>query len=224
MALAHASGLGTLFDPTALLHAVGPFAIPVLVIIVFIETGLLFPFLPGDSLVFAAGIVSVSLGLSVPVLILVVALAAAAGGEVGYLIGRRLSGRLFKPGARVFKSRYRDQADAFFARYGAPSIVLARFVPIVRTYVPPIVGSSKMSLGRFTLWNAIGAAAWSLILCLAGYLLGKIPAVANNVELIAVAIVVVSVLPIAIGILRRRAAASHPVATTDDKEPATPML
>jgi membrane-associated protein len=224
MALAHTSGLGTLFDPTALLHAAGPFAISVLIIIVFIETGLLFPFLPGDSLVFAAGIVSVSLGLSLPVLVLVVALAAAAGGEVGFLIGRRLGGRLFRPDARVFKLRYREQADAFFARYGAPSIVLARFVPIVRTYVPPIVGASKMSLRRFTVWNAIGAVAWALVLSVAGFLLGRIPAVSNNVELIAVAIVVVSVLPIVIGMLRRRIrAARHPIAA-EQKEPATPIL
>jgi membrane-associated protein len=208
MVLAQVSGLGTLLDPTALLQAAGPFAITVLILIVFIETGLLFPFLPGDSLVFAAGIVSVSIGLSLPVLILVVALAAVAGGEVGYLIGRRMGGRLFKPDARVFKTKYRDQANAFFARYGAPSIVLARFVPIVRTYVPPIVGASKMSLRRFTLWNAIGAVAWALVLSVAGFLLGKIPAVANNVELIAVAIVVVSVLPIAIGILRQRSSAA----------------
>lgn len=225
MAFAHASGLGTLFDPTAILHAVGPFAIPVLILIVFIETGLLFPFLPGDSLVFAAGVVSVSLGLPLPVLILVVTIAAAAGGEVGYFIGRRLGGRLFKPDARVFKTRYRDQADAFFVRYGAPSIVLARFVPIVRTYVPPIVGSSRMSLRRFSIWNVVGAAVWSLVLCVAGYLLGKIPAVANNIELIAVAIVVVSVVPIIVGILRRRVTAAKPPASTaEDSETAAPIL
>jgi membrane-associated protein len=204
--LHQASGLGELLDPTALLHSVGPFALLVVVAMVFIETGLLFPFLPGDSLVFAAAIVIGSLGIPLWLLMLVVAVTAIVGSQLGFAIGRRLGPRLFTAEARVFKARYRDQADGFFARYGPGSLVLARFVPIVRTFISPIVGASRMHWRTFTLWNVIGGALWSVLLCLAGFWLGKIPAVADNIELIAVAIVVVSVLPVAIGMFRRRRA------------------
>jgi membrane-associated protein len=205
MPLAHlASGLGGLLNPTTLLHAVGPYALLVVVIIVFIETGLLFPFLPGDSLVFAAAIVVGSLGIPLWLLILVVAAAAFAGSQTSFAIGRRVGPRLFKPDARVFKTRYRDQADVFFAKYGAGALVLARFVPIVRTFISPIVGTSHMGKRTFALWNAIGAILWAVVLCFAGFWLGKIPAVANNIELIAVAIIVISVLPIVIGAISHR--------------------
>jgi membrane-associated protein len=197
--------IGELFDPTALLQSVGPFALLLVVVMVFIETGLLFPFLPGDSLVFAAALLSVPLGVPLWVLIPVVAAAAIAGGHSGYAIGQRLGPRLFKPDARIFKTRYRDEADAFFRKYGAGALVLARFVPIVRTFIPPIVGASQLRLATFALWNAVGGVAWALVLGLAGFWLGKISFVADNVDLIAVALVVVSVLPIAIGMLRRRA-------------------
>jgi membrane-associated protein len=199
-----ASGLGQLLNPLAFLTAVGPWAIVVIVLIVFIETGLLFPFLPGDSLVFAAALLSTTLRLPLWILIPVVAAAAIAGGHSGYAIGSRIGPRLFKPDARIFKTKYRLQADAFVARYGAAAIVLARFVPIVRTFVPPIVGMSRMTLRRFAVWNAVGAIGWATLMGLAGYWLGKIPIVANNVDLIAVILVLVSVLPIVIGQLVHR--------------------
>jgi membrane-associated protein len=198
------SFLGGILDPTVLLHNVGPWALVVVIAIVFVETGLLFPFLPGDSLVFAAAIVIGALGIPLWLFMLIVAATAAIGSAVGFAIGRRAGPRLFRDDARVFKAKYRDQADAFFSRYGAWALVLARFVPIVRTYVPPIVGTSSMRWRAFLLWDIVGAAAWALILTLAGFWLGKVSFVANNIEVIAVAVAVISVLPIVIVGVRRR--------------------
>jgi membrane-associated protein len=194
------------FDFTAILASTGPFVLAIVAVLVFIENGLLFPFLPGDSLVFAAALLVVSIGIPLWLLILVAAAAAIVGDIVGYAIGARLGKRLFKPGARVFKPAYRDQADAFLTRYGAAALVLARFVPIVRTFVAPVVGTSSIPYRKFLLWNVVGGAAWATILCVAGFWLGKIPAVANNIELIAVGIVVVSVLPVGINVIKRRRA------------------
>jgi membrane-associated protein len=193
-----AFSIGQIFNPTAFLKEVGPFAIVVIIVIVFIESGLLFPFLPGDSLVFAAALLSATLRLPLWVLVPVVAATAIAGGHTGYAIGSRIGPRLFKPDARIFKTKYHDQADAFVEKYGAAAIVLARFVPVVRTYVPPIVGMSPMNVRKFALWNAVGALAWAIVLSLAGFFLGKVPFVVNNIELIAVLIVLVSVLPVVI--------------------------
>ncbi|RFA07754.1 alkaline phosphatase [Subtercola boreus] len=172
--------------------------------IVFIETGLLFPFLPGDTLVFTAALLATPLGLPLPLLVVAVAAAAILGDQTGYHIGRRFGPRLFRPDARIFKTKHLEQADGFFTRYGGRALVLARFVPLVRTFVPPIVGMSQMPFRSFLLWNAAGGILWALLLTLAGYFLGGIPFVANNIEVIAVLIVIVSVLPIAIDILRRR--------------------
>lgn len=200
---------GDLFDPAALLQGAGPWVLVVILVVVFIETGLLFPFLPGDSLVFTAGLLSIPLGLPLYVLIPAVALAAIAGDQVGYSIGKRLGVRLFRPRARIFKTAYRDRADQFFLHYGARSLVLARFVPIVRTFIPPIVGTSSLPYSRFLLWNALGGAGWALVVSLAGFWLGKIPVIADNVDLIAVLIVVASIVPIGLDLLRRRAAATR---------------
>jgi membrane-associated protein len=197
---------GSLLNPSVLLHGAGPWVLVVIAAIVFIETGLLFPFLPGDSLLFTAGLLSVSLGLPVLFLVAVVAAAAIVGDQVGYLIGRRLGRRLFRDDARVFKVRYRDQADEFLGRHGAKALVLARFVPVVRTFVPPIVGTSQLPYRKFLIWNAIGGLGWAVLLVIAGFWLGRIPLIADNVELIAIVIVAVSVVPIAIDVVRRRRA------------------
>ena len=116
--IATLGGIANIFDPAQFLRSVGPFALIAVVVIVFIETGLLFPFLPGDSLVFAAAIVMGSIGVPLWVLMIVVAATAIAGSQLGFLIGRRAGPRLFRPDARIFKTKYRDQADAFFAKYG----------------------------------------------------------------------------------------------------------
>ncbi|MEF2977312.1 VTT domain-containing protein [Subtercola sp. YIM 133946] len=193
-----------LLNPTALLEGAGPWVMVVVMVIVFIETGLLFPFLPGDTLVFTAALLSVPLGLPLWVLVLGTAVAAVLGDQTGYHIGRRFGPRLFRPDARIFKTRYLNEADAFFTKYGGRSLVLARFVPIVRTYVPPVVGMSKMPFRGFLVWNTIGGVAWALVLTLAGYFLGGIPLVANNVEIIAVIIAVVSIGPVVVSFIRGR--------------------
>jgi membrane-associated protein len=204
LAISLAIGIGNIFDPSLFLKSVGPYALIAVVVIVFIETGLLFPFLPGDSLVFAAAIVVARIGVPLWLLMVVVAVTASAGSQLAFLIGRRSGPRLFTPSAKIFKTKYRDQADVFFTRYGSLALILARFVPVVRTYISPIVGASQMRARRFFVGNVVGAMVWSVVLCLAGYFLGKIPAIAHNIDLIAVAIVVISVLPIAIGYLRNR--------------------
>lgn len=194
----------SIFNIGGFLHSAGPWALVLIALIIFIENGLLFPFLPGDSLVFTAALVVVALGIPLWVLIVVAAVAAILGDIVGYAIGTRLGRRLFKPDARLFKTRYRDEADAFLQRYGAFALVLARFVPVVRTFLPPVVGTSSIPYRKFLLWNIIGGTAWAVVLCVAGFYLGRISFVANNIEVIAVLLAVVSVLPIVIAALARR--------------------
>jgi membrane-associated protein len=174
-------------------------------VFIVIETGLLFPFLPGDSLVFTVGLLSAALGVPLWLIILVAVASAIAGDQIGFMIGRRWGRRLFKDDARIFKTKYLDQADAFFHRWGSGAIVLARFVPIVRTYIAPAIGASSLRHRTFTIWNAIGGVAWALLLGIAGYFLGRIPVVADNIELISIGIVVISVLPIVISVIAKRA-------------------
>ncbi len=195
---------GGLLDPSGLLQGAGPYVLVVIVAFVFIETGLLFPFLPGDSLLFTAALLSTQLALPIPVMVIAASIAAIAGDQVGYMIGRKYGVGIFKPDARIFKTRYLEQSDRFFTTYGAKALVLARFVPIVRTFIPPIVGMSHLPYRIFLVWNAIGGIAWAVVCGLAGLWLGKIPFVANNVDLIAVVIIVISLIPIAIGFLRHR--------------------
>ena len=195
---------GNILDPAAILTGAGPWVMAAIMVIIIIETGLLFPFLPGDSLVFTAALLALPLGIPLPTLVLIVAVAAIVGDGIGYFIGRRFGRRLFKPNARILKTRYLDATDGFLAKYGGRALILARFVPIVRTYVPPVVGMSTMHYRTFLMWNAIGGVAWALSLTLAGFWLGQIPFVANNVDVISIIIVVISVAPIGFDLLRRR--------------------
>lgn len=187
-----------------LLEGLGPWALVVMAALLIIETGLLFPFLPGDSLIFTVALLAPVLNVPVWLVILVAAAAAITGDQIGFEIGRRRGRRLFRPDARIFKTRYLDEADRFFARWGRGAIVLARFVPVVRTFIAPAIGASSLRHRTFTIWNALGGILWAALLGLAGFFLGKIPVVANNVELIGVGIVVISVVPIVIAALARR--------------------
>ena len=189
----------------ALLEGLGPWALVVMAALLIIETGLLFPFLPGDSLIFTVALLAPVLNVPVWLVILVAAAAAIAGDQIGFEVGRRRGRRLFRPDARIFKTRYLDEADRFFARWGRGAIVLARLVPVVRTFIAPAIGASTLRHRTFTIWNALGGILWAALLGLAGFFLGKIPVVANNVELIGVGIVVISVVPIVIAALARRA-------------------
>ncbi|GAA4267376.1 DedA family protein [Frondihabitans peucedani] len=196
-----------IFDPQSFLTGLGPAALIGLGIMVFIESGLLFPFLPGDSLLFTAGLLASSGVLHIPVwsVIVVAFVAAALGDQVGYLLGHRFGRRLFKPDARLLKTRRLDEAEAFFAKYGGPALILGRFVPVVRTYVPLAAGTSNYHYRKFLLWNLTGAALWTIIVSVLGVVLGQIAFVRTHIDILAILIVIVSVLPIVIsGLLRYR--------------------
>ncbi|MCU1528149.1 MAG: DedA family protein [Frondihabitans sp.] len=194
-----------IFDPQSFLTALGPAALIGLGIMVFIESGLLFPFLPGDSLLFTAGLLASSGVLHVPVwLVIAVAFVAAVlGDQVGYWLGHRFGRRLFKPEARILKTRHLEEAEAFFARYGGAALVLGRFVPVVRTYVPLAAGTSLFRYRTFLVWNLTGAALWTIVVSVLGVVLGQIAFVRNHIDVLAILVVVVSVLPIVIsGLIR----------------------
>ncbi len=186
------------------LSGLGLFALVVVAVIVFVENGLLFPFLPGDSLVFAAAVLAAAIGVNWVLVAAITALAAVAGGELGFLLGRRYGRRLFRPDARVLKEKYLEDTERFFARWGSLALVLARFVPIVRTYVAPAAGMTTMRHTSFSLWNAISAVLWAAVLGGAGALLGSIPWVANNIEWIMIGIILLTIVPIVVTVLSKR--------------------
>lgn len=193
-----------MLDPTSLLVDAGPWVLGVVGLIVFIESGLLFPFLPGDSLLFTVGLLHVQLGLSLPVLILVVMVAAIAGDQAGYMIGRAVGKRWFREDAKVLKLSHLASAEAFFERYGGRALVLARFVPIVRTYVPLVAGMARYPYRRFVGWNVIGAVAWAVSVTMLGVWLGHVEFIKKNIDVLSVLIVLASVVPIGIEALRHR--------------------
>jgi membrane protein DedA with SNARE-associated domain len=210
-----------LFDASSLLHSFGPWVLLGIGIVVFIESGVLFPFLPGDSLLVTAAILATPLGIAPWQIIVVGILAAVAGDQVGYWLGREFGRRLFRDDARLLKTSHLREAEAFFTKYGALSLVLGRFVPVVRTYVPLAAGTADLHWRRFTLWNVVGAATWVVVMTMVGVLLGGIPFVADHIDVLAIVIVVVSVLPVLIGALRtrqkRRAAARRERASRDEQ-------
>jgi membrane-associated protein len=199
-----------MLDPQRLIEAVGLLGI---FAIVFAESGLLIGFfLPGDSLLFTAGFLasapdSVSENLHLPLIPLLVGIFAAAviGDQVGYIIGRRVGPALFRrPQSRFFKRENVDRAEEFFDRYGAKTIVLARFVPIVRTFTPMVAGVSRMNYRVFVTYNFVGGALWTLVVTLLGYFLGQVEVVEQNLEIAILAVVAISITPMVIEILKAR--------------------
>lgn len=195
-----------LLDASSWLHAFGPWVLVGIAVVVFIESGVLFPFLPGDSLLITAAILAPQLGVQVWQIAVVAVVAAFLGDQAGYWIGKRFGRGLFKPDARVLKTERLEAAEAFFAKYGGPSLVLGRFVPFVRTYVPLSAGIAAMPYRRFLLWNALGGVSWVVVMIVVGVLLGGIPFIANNVDVLMIVVVVISIMPILISALRRRRA------------------
>jgi membrane-associated protein len=203
---------GGLLDPERLIDTFGLLG---LFVIIFAESGLLVGFfLPGDSLLFTAGFlasgpssVSDSLHLPLVPLLIGVWVAAVAGDQVGYLFGQRIGPALFKrPDSRLFKQENVDKAQAFFDKYGAKAIVLARFVPIVRTFTPITAGVSSMHYRTFVTYNVIGGTLWAFGVTLLGYFLGQVDVIEQNLELAILTLVALSVTPIAIEIWRARKA------------------
>ncbi|MEV6816828.1 VTT domain-containing protein [Micromonospora sp. NPDC051296] len=185
-----------------------------ILVIVFAESGLLIGFfLPGDSLLFTTGLlVADGKYITYPLWLvcLLITIAAIAGDQVGYLFGRKVGPALFRrPNSRLFKQENLIKAHDFFEKYGARSIVLARFVPIVRTFTPIVAGVSRMNYRTFVIYNIIGGILWGTGVTVLGYFLGQIPFVKTNIEYILIAIVAISVLPIAIELLRARLAAKR---------------
>jgi membrane-associated protein len=175
--------------------------------IVFVESGLLVGFLlPGDSLLFTAGLLSANGTLpDLWVLLVTIPIAAIAGDQVGYAIGRKAGPSVFKrPDSRFFREEYVERSREFFDRYGARTIVIARFVPIVRTLAPVMAGVSRMNYRTFVVFNVIGGVAWGVSITTLGYFLGQVEFVHDNLEPIILGIVALSVLPIAIELLKAR--------------------
>ncbi|MFT0762099.1 DedA family protein [Actinomyces sp. F1_1611] len=182
----------------------GPWVLLGVALIVFIESGVLFPILPGDSLIFAAGLLHTQLNLNLWLLIGVILLAAFLGAQIGYWLGRRYGRGLFKPDARILKTEHLEQAENYFARYGGRSLILGRFVPIVRTFVPIAAGTARFPFGRFVVFNTLGAAIWGVGVTMIGALLGDRPWVHDNLEIIILLIVLVSVIPMVVEVLVQR--------------------
>jgi len=197
----------SLLDPNALLKSVGLLG---LLGIIFAECGLLVGFfLPGDTLLFTAGVLIANdrpvLPSSILLVCLLVSLAAIAGNLVGYWIGRTAGPTVFRrPGSRLFRREYVDRTAEFFARYGPASIVLARFVPVVRTVITVMAGVGRMQWSRYVLFTVIGGALWGTGVTLLGYWLGQVQFLANHIELILVLGVSASALPVAVGLLRHQ--------------------
>lgn len=194
-------------DPEYLLNAMGDFAFWGLLFIIFAECGL-FALLPGDSLLFVAGLFIASgweYSPGIAVACAAISLAAWLGNLSGYAIGHKVGPALFsKPDARLFKQEYVDKTYAFFDRYGNRAIVLARFVPIVRTFITMAAGVGRMSFTRFATYSAIGAVLWGTGITLLGYWLGSIEFIKANIDLIAIGIVFVSVIPMVVEFMRER--------------------
>ena len=176
----------------------GAWVYGILFLIVFCETGLVVtPFPPGDSLLFAAGALAAAGGLDVNLLALLLWVAAVLGDATNYAIGRHFGLRLFRnPDSRIFRRDYLERTERFYRKYGAKTIVLARFMPIVRTFAPFVAGMGSMPYRVFLLWNLLGAAAWVGIFLYAGFAFGDMPAVRANFTLLIMGIIVVSVLPV----------------------------
>ena len=199
-----------------------------MLVIVFIECGLLIFFLPGDSLLFVTGLFigagTIDVNIWVACILLIVA--AIAGNVSGYWIGRKTGPALFKnPDARFLTPANVEKTHAFFEKYGPRSIILARFVPIVRTFITLLAGVGKMDFRQFLIYSSIGGVIWAGGVTLLGYLLGDVPWVKNNIEVIAILIVVLSVLPAGVRVVQaRRENAARPTAAADEAEPSrTPL-
>ena len=191
-------------DVATLLGVYGNWIFAILFFVIFAETGLVvFPFLPGDSLLFVAGTVAATGGMHVHLLALLLCAAAIVGNTVNYSVGRFIGPKVFARAGthglwRLIRKSHLDSAHEFFEKHGAVALVIGRFVPIVRTFVPFLVGVSQMTYPKYTLYNVIGSVAWIGLLVYAGYLFGNVPLVKNNFGAVIAAIVVISVLPMII--------------------------
>ncbi|XVX19841.1 DedA family protein [Actinomycetota bacterium] len=203
-------------DPQWLLDQFGTQFFWISVLIVFVECGLLFPILPGDSLLFAMGmfIKRGDVDISLAAALLILSIAAFAGNVVGYEIGRALGTPLYNRNGRILKKEYFDKTIDFFDKHGNKALVIGRFVPIVRTFITVVAGVGRMDRKRFFTWSAVGAVLWACGVTLLGYFLGSIQFVHDNLEAAILLIVFVSVLPMVFEWFRHRSASRTVVEET----------
>lgn len=184
----------------------GAWLYAILFLIVFCETGLVVtPFLPGDSLLFASGALAAAShgALNVHIMVAMLLAAAIIGDAVNFMIGKYFGAKLFaNPNSRIFKQEYLQKTHQFYDKYGGKTIIIARFVPIVRTFAPFVAGMGNMNYGKFIRYNVIGALAWVLSLTYLGYAFGNLPIVKDNFGKVVLAIIVISVLPMIFELLK----------------------
>lgn len=207
MEIALAKLLAIGIDPAKLIDQFGRYAVIGVILVVFAETGILIGFfLPGDSLLFTTGLLIATGTLKAPILVTVLGIIVAAivGDQVGYRIGSRIGPALFtRPKSKLFNPKHVQRAQDFFDHHGPRTIILARFVPIVRTFAPVVAGVGKMPIRQFTRYNVVGGLVWGGGVTLAGYGLGKrYPWLADRIEILAILIVGVSLLPVAFDVRR----------------------
>lgn len=206
--LVNASGLDTFInwfkDPESLLVAMGPWVLWGTMLIVLIESGVLFPVLPGESLLFTAGLLHDRLGLHLPTLIIMVVVAAFIGAQIGYFLGAKWGRKLFKPDARVLKTEHLEKAEHYFRDYGGRSLVIGRFIPFVRTFIPLAAGIARYPYSKFLVFNTLGALLWGAGFIIVGSLLGNVLFVHDNLTLILGVIILVSVLPVILEIIGQK--------------------
>ncbi|MEZ5208117.1 MAG: VTT domain-containing protein [Acidimicrobiales bacterium] len=211
-------------DPEGLLRSFGGLATVALFGVIFAESGLLVGFfLPGDSLLFIAGFLSSDAGGNFLWPIWAVSLgcflAAVAGDQVGYMFGKKAGPAIFRrPDSKIFKHKYLVQAEEFFTKHGPKTIIIARFVPIVRTFAPIVAGAGKMPYRTFVTYNVVGGFVWAVGFTQAGYWLGQtFPELGDSIEKIIIVIIIVSLLPVGIEILRHRRKAAKERALADEQ-------
>ncbi len=183
----------------------GPMTYVILFLVIFCETGLVVtPFLPGDSLLFVVGAFAAKGDFDVVLIFILLSVAAVTGNMVNYQIGRYLGPRVFQSESRFLKKEYLDRTHAFYEKHGAKTIVIARFLPIIRTFAPFVAGIGRMDYKRFTIYNLIGCVAWLSAFILGGYFFGNLPFVKKNLTMVIFAIIIISFLPSVIEVIRHR--------------------
>lgn len=197
---------------SVIIQTYGTWTYLILFAIIFMETGLVVtPFLPGDSLLFAAGTFAGLGALNVSLLIVLLIIAAVVGDTVNYWIGHYIGPRAFSGNIRFLKKEYLERTHEFYEKHGGKTIILARFIPIIRTFAPFVAGVGAMSYGHFIVYNVVGGIVWVVLFTLGGYFFGNLPAVQDNFTLVILMIILISVLPGVIEYFRERAKTARKV-------------
>jgi membrane-associated protein len=207
-------------DPEWLLSTFGSALFWLSLVIIFVECGLFFPFLPGDTLLFAMGlfigtdrvdIVPAGHGVDLVVALVLFILAAFGGNVVGYEIGRVIGPRIYERDGRLLKREYLEQTSQFFEVHGSKALVIGRFVPFVRTFITLVAGVTQMNRAKFMVWSAVGAVLWVSSITLLGYFLGRsFPWLGDNIDYVTIGLLLITVIPIAIELRRKKKRDRHP--------------